>query len=96
LLQSTTAQRLTAWTLRRFWTPVGQGVKTSSETLWTMKYVFQGSDGLAAVERIESVIGTLPGLDGLQLLTQARNLALRKSPEQVWYYLPTHEHRRSS
>ena len=96
LLESTTAQRLTAWTLQRFWTPVGQGVKTSSETLWTMKYIFEGSEGLAAAERIDSVIARLPGLDGLQLLTQTRDLALRNSPEQVWYYLPTHEQRRSS
>ena len=96
LLNSVTAQRLTAWTLRRFWTPVGQGVKTSAETQWTMKYVFEGSEGLLAAERIDSMIARLPGLAELRLLSTMRTRALRESQEQLWYYLPTHEHRRSS
>ena len=96
LLRSRTAQRLTAWTLRRFWTPVGQGVKTGAETRWTMKYVFDGSEGLVAAERIDSTIARLPGLAGLHLMTRTRERALRDSCKQLWYYLPTHEQRRSS
>jgi hypothetical protein len=96
LLQSTTAQRMTAWTLRRFWTPVGQGVKTSSDVEWTVKYLFGGAQGLMTARRIDSVIARLPGLEALHLLTKARDRALRESTNQLWYYLPTHEHRRSN
>lgn len=96
LLESKTAQRMTRWTLSRFWTPVGQGVKTSSEVQWTMKYLFGGTQGLVTAQRIDSIIARLPGLDGLHLLTDTRVSALRESGNQLWYYLPTHEHRRSS
>lgn len=95
LLKSTTAQRLTSWSLQRFWTPVGQGVKKSADVQWTMKYIFEGSEGLAAVQRVDAAVSRLPGLQELRLLTKTRAWALRESTDRVWYYFPSHEHRRS-
>jgi len=95
LLKSTTAQRLTAWALQRFWTPVGQGVKESPEVQWTMKFIFDGAEGLAAAQRIDAIVSRLPGLEKLCLLKETRERAVRESTDRLWYYVPSHEHRRS-
>jgi hypothetical protein len=95
LVNSTTAQRLTAWALQHFWTPVGQGVKESPDVQWTMKFIFDGAEGLAAVQRIDALVSRLPGLENLGLLTKTRERAVRESRDQLWYYVPSHEQRRS-
>ena len=94
-LRSQSAQRVTSWILRRFWTPVGHGVKQTSEVQWTMRYVFGRAEGLEAVRRIDSTMSRLPGLDGFSLLTHARQCAMEETVNQVWYYLPTHDDERA-
>jgi len=94
-LRSKSTQRVTLWILNRFWTPVGHGVKDTSEVQWTMRYIFGRAEGLQVARRIDSIISRLPGLDGFSLLTHARQRAMQESTEEVWYYLPTHDDRRA-
>jgi hypothetical protein len=75
-LQSKTAQLLTAAIIRRFWTPVGDGLKTDAEVLWTMQFVFGDQDGLESARRIDASIARLPGLAWFDLLSQMREAAL--------------------
>jgi len=69
LSQSPTAQRLTRWALRKFWSPVGSGVVPPSEVDFLAHYLFGDSDGQAMAERIDRRVDHLPGLEGLHLLT---------------------------
>jgi hypothetical protein len=71
LSASPTAQRVTRWALRRFWSPVGTGVVPGTEVDFLAHYLFGDSDGLAMAERIDRRVDRLPGLDGLHLLTGA-------------------------
>src|SRR5262245_23790394 len=94
-LRSTSTQRVTLWILNRFWTPVGHGVKDTSEVQWTMRYIFGRAEGRQAARRIDSTISRLPGLEGFSLLTRAMKRAMQESTDQVWYYVPTHDDRRA-
>jgi hypothetical protein len=94
-LRSRSTQRVTLWILDRFWTPVGHGVKDTSEMQWTMRYIFGRAEGFQAARRIDSTISRLPGFERFSLLTQATQRAMQESIGQVWYYLPTHDDRRA-
>jgi hypothetical protein len=69
LERSKTTQRLTRWALRRYWRPVGHGVRPEGETRQVIEYLFAGSEGLAAAARIDRNIDRMPGLRGLDLVT---------------------------
>ena len=73
LEESATARRVTRLALRRFWSPVGSGVRPNEEVAFMVRYLFGGSDGEAAAARIDRNIDRLPGLGGLSLVTQARD-----------------------
>jgi hypothetical protein len=75
-LQSKPAQLLTGAILRRFWTPVGDGIKNDAEVRWTMQFVFGGQEGLEIARRIDARISRLPGLDWFNLLTEMRAAAV--------------------
>ncbi len=68
LERSATSQRITRWALRRFWKPVGHGVRPKEETEFLVRYLFDGEDGLVAADRIDRNVDRLPGLGGLHLV----------------------------
>jgi len=67
-LTSRGAVRVTRELIRRFWAPVGSGVQPDSEVRFLISYLFSGSEGRAAADRIDATIETLPGMGGLRLL----------------------------
>ena len=68
LERSKAAQRATRWALRRYWRPVGHGVRPEEETRHVINYLFSGADGMAAAGRIDRNIDRIPGLAGLHLV----------------------------
>ena len=72
-LEASRAQRLTTFLLRKFWTPVGSGVKADPDVNWMIRFVFGDSAGAEATRRIDSTIGRLPGLAWFDLLTATRS-----------------------
>lgn len=62
------AARVTRALIERFWAPVGSGVQPASETRFLARYLFSGTEGLAAVRKIDETIRDLPGLAGIRLL----------------------------
>jgi len=83
LAQSTAAQRITRFALRRYWAPVGAGVMAQSELRFLVHHLFGDPEGRAGAQRVDRLIGRLPGLDGLHLVEQAvDDLALRP-PENL-------------
>ena len=75
-IQSRAAQLLTGAILRRFWTPVGDGVKNDAEVRWTMQFIFGDEEGLEIARRIDACISRLPGLAWFNLLTEMRDAAV--------------------
>ena len=75
-LQQRTAQVLTAAVLRRFWTPVGDGVKSDADVRWTMRYVFGDHEGLESARRVDASISRLPGMGWFNLLSRMREAAV--------------------
>jgi len=65
------ARRLTRFALRRAWQPVGSDVMPDAEVAFLIGHLFGGPDGRSAVERIDRRIDRLPGLEGLNLVTDA-------------------------
>jgi len=72
-LEASRAQRLTTFLLRKFWTPVGSGVKADPDVNWMIRFVFGDSAGAEVTRRIDSTIGRLPGLAWFDLLTATRS-----------------------
>jgi hypothetical protein len=66
--ESKATQRLTRWALRKYWHPVGHGVRPEAETRQVIEYLFAGAEGMAAAERIDRNIDRMPGLAGLHLI----------------------------
>jgi hypothetical protein len=72
LVRSRVSQRITRMALRRFWGPVGTGVRPRSEVAFVVGYLFGDDDGVAATARIDRNIDRLPGLAGMGLAASAR------------------------
>jgi hypothetical protein len=68
---SRAAQRVTRLALRKFWSPVGSGVRPDDEVGYLVSYLFDDEVGRAAAARIDRNIDRLPGLAGLNLLSGA-------------------------
>ena len=68
-LKARGAQRLTSFLIRRFWTPVGEGVKAHEETNWMLQFLFSDAYGRKAAERIDSTMRQPPGLEWFDLLS---------------------------
>jgi rubrerythrin len=64
------SQWLTRRLLANFWTPVGAGVKPREEVTRLMRLVFPGQISKEIGEEIDSKIGTLPGLNGIKLMSR--------------------------
>lgn len=71
LAASRITQRLTRWLLERFWTPVGEGVKTSQETAQLFASLFPGPASAELARRVDQKIERLPGMKGLRLMRRA-------------------------
>lgn len=88
------AQRFTRIGMRLFWEVVGKGVKTEEEVDAVSLFLFDDEQGLAEVRGIDEKIGRLPGLDGISLMSKARELALRRSaadPSWGWRLIENEE-----
>ena len=72
------AQRLTAFILRKFWLPVGEGVKPDSEVDWMNRFILGDSLGAQVAERIDATIAKLPGMDWFKLMSRTRADAIRR------------------
>lgn len=64
------AQWLTTLLLKKFWTPVGAGLKRDPEVDWMVGFIFGNSDGHNIAERIDLTMSRLPGLTWFNLLSQ--------------------------
>ena len=71
LAQSPTARRLTRAALRRYWAPVGSGVMPGAELHFLVAHLFSDDEGRRAAQRIDRLVGRLPGLEDLHLVEQA-------------------------
>ena len=71
LARSKQARTITRWSLDHLWAPVGTGVRPQSETDHVAQHLFGDADGLVAVKEMESILGALPGLEGLRVLSRA-------------------------
>jgi len=78
-LQPRGAQKLTSFLLRRFWTPVGEGVKPHDETDWMLRCLFSDSNGVAAAKRIDEAIRRLPGMEWFNMLSSRLSATLAAS-----------------
>jgi hypothetical protein len=75
-LRPRAAQKLTSFLLRRFWTPVGEGVKPHDETDWMLRCLFSDSNGASAAKRIDEAIRRLPGMEWFNMLSSRLSATL--------------------
>ena len=69
-LTANRAQWLTTFLLKRFWTPVGSGVKRDPDVDWMIRFIFGDPAGNTAAQRIDATMSRLPGLTWFNLLSQ--------------------------
>lgn len=67
LVEDRAAQRLTRWTMRKYWGPVGSTIMPTAEVSFVVRYLFGGDEGLGVLDRIDRNMDRLPGLAGLGL-----------------------------
>jgi hypothetical protein len=65
--------------MKLFWQVVGQGLKNQEEVDAISLYLFNDDAGLRDVESIDEKMGRLPGLEGVRLMTKAREDARRRN-----------------
>jgi len=70
-LESKAAQRITAMVVRRFWRPVGAGVKSDGELGDAFRYLLSAPSGRDAVRSIDRTIAALPGLGWFRGMQEA-------------------------
>ena len=80
LERSRASQVVTRWALRRYWKPVGHGVRPAAETDFLIRYLFDGDAGIEAAGRVDRQVDRLPGLDGLGLVRGVVARAHRAAP----------------
>ncbi len=70
------AQRLTTFLLKRFWTPVGSGVKPDPEVDWMIRFVFGDEAGRTVAGRMDATIARLQGLQWFDCFSRLRKRSL--------------------
>jgi rubrerythrin len=81
--RSRAARRLVRYALRSLWTPVGAGVKTEEEVDALAIYLFgDGPEGREQIREIDRTISDVPGLEGLTILEDYLDKALRRAAER--------------
>jgi hypothetical protein len=76
--ESTAARRATRLALDRLWAMVGTGVRPQEETDFVMVHLFGNGEGLTTAHRLDAMVDSLPGLDGLHLFERARAAAMER------------------
>jgi rubrerythrin len=76
--RSPRARRVTRWAMERLWAPVGTGVRPQEETDFVMVHLFGNPEGLDTAHRLDAMVDSLPGLDGLHLFERARAAAMER------------------
>jgi len=66
------AQRLTTFILKKFWLPVGAGLKPDEEVSFISRFVLGDERGATVASRIDSTIARLPGMAWFNRLTLTR------------------------
>ncbi len=74
------AQRLVTFLQRRFWTPVGSGVKPDPEGAWTLRFLFDDEAGRERMAYIDGTIARLPGLGWFDMVRRELDRALAALP----------------
>ena len=71
LERSERARKLTRFALRRFWGPVGSTIQPRTETRFVLDYLMGGTEGARHISRLDRKVDTLPGQEGLELVSTA-------------------------
>ena len=71
LARSKRARKLTRFALRKFWAPVGSTIQPKAETRFVLDYLMGGADGAKHIVRLDRKVDTLPGQEGLDLVSTA-------------------------
>jgi hypothetical protein len=80
------AGKVVRMALKAFWTPVGAGPKSQEEVDALALYLFGDSpEGRQALREIDATVSELPGLEGLTLLEDALDAALRRAARTPGY-----------
>ena len=77
------AQHVDRWMLDHIWVPVGQGVKKQEEVDALALHLFDDDQGQEELLNLDEMIGKLPGLSGVKLMSKALDSArdrVRKNP----------------
>ncbi len=78
---SAVARKVTRAVMRTTWQPVGAGAMPKDEVAHLARTLFAGSDGRAALDRIDQRLSRLPGMEGLTVATDAvERYAARSTP----------------
>jgi hypothetical protein len=81
--RSRAARRMVRWVLKKLWTPVGAGVKSEEEVDALALYLFgDGPEGREQIREIDQTIAEVPGLEGLTILEDYLDAALRRASER--------------
>jgi rubrerythrin len=70
LQASPAAQRLVRLLLKKFWSPVGAGVKSAEEVARLVQLLFGEVRGKQIAQGIDEILESLPGLQGLSLMSR--------------------------
>lgn len=73
---------LVSFLLKKFWTPVGEGVKPASEADFLIRFLFDGDEGREALLRVDRTIARLPGMGWFDLMSRRMALALARLPKE--------------
>lgn len=79
LLAHPHAQKLTTFILKKFWLPVGAGIKPDEEVTFISRFVLGDAPGKVVAQRIDSTIAKLPGLGWFDRLSLTREAALTRA-----------------
>jgi Fatty acid desaturase len=80
LAASKHTQQVVSYALKLAWTPVGDGMSPTEESCHAIRFLFDGREG-TAIDRIESKIRDLPGLEWFDLFSRfAHKHDIRRAP----------------
>jgi hypothetical protein len=71
LERSKRARTLTRFALRHFWAPVGSTIQPKVESRFVLDYLMGGHEGAKHIARLDRKVDTLPGQEGLELVSTA-------------------------
>jgi len=77
------AQRMTRWIAKKFYAPVGGGVKTDEEGARLVAQLFPGDRILDVMSYIEKRMAQLPGMEGLDVCTHWAKKVQHMLPAEV-------------